>query len=182
MKKNKVTLFSQVSSKSISKNGKIMTIEVNRNIIGKLLALSAKTGKYKDFEAALTFPLTPTPISLANRDGSRCVTQKSKLVDVLYSYKDDSRSHSDPTDATTFVLDFIAQVRVLTKEVPETYEHLALRILQSLPKRYSCVDIIADTYKDNSIKTAERNNRGTSSKIKIKSEKSKIPLHDEWSE
>ena len=37
------------------------------------------------------------------------------------------------------------------------------------------MDIVADTYRDDSIKSAERNKRGKSSKITTNSEKSKIP-------
>ena len=175
IKKTKLTLFSNASSTKIKKNGKETSIEVNRNIIGKLLALSMKTGKQIDFEAALSFPLTQIPLSLANADGSRRTTQKSKLVEVLRSYTEDSRDQVDLADADTFIVDFIAQVRILTKEVPETYEHLALKILNSIPKGYTRVDIVSDTYREISIRTAERQNRGTSSKISIKSEKSKIP-------
>ena len=175
IKKTKLTLFSNASSTKIKKNCKVTSIEVNRNIIGKLLALSMKTGKNIDFEAALSFPLTQTPLSLANADGSRRTTQKSKLVEVLHSYTDDSEDQVDFTDADVFIVDFIAQVRVLTKEVPDTYEHLALKILHSIPKGYTRVHIVADTYREISIKTAERQKRGTSSKISIKSEKSKIP-------
>ena len=71
IKKTKLTLFSNASSTKIKKNGKVTSIEVNRNIIGKLLAMSLKTGKQIDFEAALSFPLTQIPLSLANADGSR---------------------------------------------------------------------------------------------------------------
>ena len=53
-------------------------------------------------------------------------------------------------------------MRIVTKEVPQTFEDLSLKILGSI------------TYR-NGIKTAERNKRRTNSKIKIKSVKSRIP-------
>ena len=76
-------------------------------------------------------------------------------------------------DAKLFVVDFIAQIRVITKEVPETYEQLALKVSRSIPKGYERVDLVADCLV--SIKTAERNKRGSSSKVSIKSAKSNIP-------
>ena len=100
---------------------------------------------------------------------------RKRLIEPPYSYQDDPGVQSDVIDAGIFVLDFIAQIRVLTKEVPETFEHLALKILQSIPEGYTRVDIVADTYRASTIKTAERNKRGMASKIAIKSEKSKIP-------
>ena len=43
-------------------------IEINRNIIGTLLAQSIKFSKAIDFKKALQYPLTP--LSIANADGS----------------------------------------------------------------------------------------------------------------
>ena len=57
------------------------------------------------------------------------------------------------------------------------YEQLALKVLQSIPNSYERVDLVADTYHLVSIKTEERNKRGSSSKVSIKSAKSKTP-HD----
>ena len=119
IKKEHLKFFSDNSTK-ISKAGRISSVTVNRNIISKLLTISFQTGKQIDFEAALAYPLTPVPLSLANPDGSRRVTQKSKLVEVLRSYV--STEQAEVTDANVFILDFIAQVRVITKEVPETYK------------------------------------------------------------
>ena len=77
------------------RNGKTAIVEMNRNIIGKLLAITAKSGKVVDFEAALAYTHTSTPLSLSNPDGSRRVTQKSKLVEVMRLYQDDPGVQSD---------------------------------------------------------------------------------------
>ena len=47
--------------------------------------------------------------------------------------------------------------------------------LQQLPSGNSQVDIVADTYQEVSLKSAERNARGISSKVMIPSNKSKVP-------
>ena len=61
----------------VSKNEKNASIEINRNIIGKLLALSAKTDKVIDFKKALELSLAPVPLSLANpSDTKRTKSQK----------------------------------------------------------------------------------------------------------
>ena len=111
IKRNKISLFKQTSkSTKISKNGKTATIEVNRNMIGKLLAISAKCEKVIDFEVALSFALTSTPLLLSNPDGTRRVTQKSKLVAIIRSYQDEPSIQRHFNDAATFVVDFIALV------------------------------------------------------------------------
>ena len=94
IKRNKISLFKKTAtSKKTTKNGKTATIEVNRNMIGKLLATSAKHKKVIHFEVALSFPLTSMPLSLSNPDGTRRVTQKNKLVYLIKTvlvYKDTS--------------------------------------------------------------------------------------------
>ena len=173
IKRENLNFFHNNCTKSQSTK-KISSVIVNRNIISRLLTISFQSGKQIDFESALQYPLTPVPLSLANPDGSRRVTQKSKLVEVLHQFKT-SDEQAKNTKADAYVLDFIAQVRINSKEVPETYEHLALKILHSIPKGYARVDMVADTYRELSIKTAERAKRGDSENILIKSIKSKIP-------
>ena len=58
-------------------------IEINRNILGTLLAQSIKYSKVIDFKKALQYPLTPLPLSIANADGSRRMTYKSKLINEI---------------------------------------------------------------------------------------------------
>ena len=60
-------------------------------------------------------------------------------------------------------------------EIPENYEDLTWKFMKALPRNYCRVDIVADTYQEMSIKSAERNKRGCSEKIIIQSAKSKIP-------
>ena len=176
IKKTKITMFKDMTkSTKMANNGKSAVIDANRNILGKLLAISAKHEKRIDFEVALSYTLSTTPLSLPNPDGSRRATQKSKFLGVLSSFQDEPGAQTEVVDADVFVIDFIAQVRIITKAVPDTYEELAIKLLQSIPKGYSRVDLVADTYRRASIKTAERSKRGVASKVTIKSEKSKIP-------
>ena len=70
-----------------------------------------------DFEVALVYPLTSVPLSLSNPDGSRRVTQKSKLMEVLSQYQEENDVVVE-IDAKIVVVDFIAQIRVITKEIP----------------------------------------------------------------
>ena len=166
--------FKNAGKAKVTRNGKIAVIEVNRSAIGKLLAISAKFEKNIDFEVARAFPLTSVPLPLSNPNGSRRVTQKSKLMEVLLQYQEENDAVVE-IDAKIFVVDLIVQIRVITKKIPERYAQLARKVLQSIPKGYERVDLVADTYRLVSMKIAERNKRGSSSKVSIKSAKSKIP-------
>ena len=177
LKRNPVKLFKSCSKKvSIEKSSKVKSIEVNRNIIGTLLALSAKTNKLLDFEAALSFPLCSVPLSLANADGSRRTTQKSKLAEIIRAKTTFLQLCEIPAkrDVVCYILDLMALIRV-QKSIPVTYEELVLQIIRAIPQGYKRIDIVADTYRDESIKNPERKKRGCSQQILIKSAKAKIP-------
>ena len=166
---------------TIEQNKKVKSVEVNRNILGTLLSLSAKSGQAIDFKRALEYPLCPVPLTLANPYGSRRVTTKSKLTEFIIKNMKSPSLHLHPRESrppketvSAFSVDMMASVRSIT-QVPETYEDLTWRFLQQLPSGYSRVDIVADTYQEVSLKSAERNARGISSKVMIPSNKSKVP-------
>ena len=69
----------------------------------------------------------------------------------------------------------IAQIRCYIASAPETFEDLTTKFLQSLSKGYARYDIVADTYRESSIKSVERRKRGISAKILIGSTKSRLP-------
>ena len=78
------------------------------------------------------------------------------------------------TEKKVFVIDMIAHVHIMT-EIPTTFMDLAQKFVKSIPSGYTRIDIVADTYRENSIKSAERNARGISSKvIGVKSLQSKV--------
>ena len=60
-------------------------------------------------------------------------------------------------------------------QIPDTYEELTWKFLKLLRQGYELIDIVADTYHEVSLKSAERSQRGKASKVNIRSAKSKIP-------
>ena len=67
----------------------------------------------------------------------------------------------------------MACLRTMT-QIPDTCEELTWKFLKLLPQGYERIDIVADTYHEVSLKTAERSQRGKASKVIIRSAKSKI--------
>ena len=59
--------------------------------------------------------------------------------------------------------------------LPDTYERLAWQFMSGIPKGFSRIELVADSFLNNSIKDAERIKRGTSKKIIARSMKSKLP-------
>ena len=108
---------------AIEKNNKVKTQEVNRNIISNLLSFTVKTGKPIDFEAALQYPLSPVPLSIANADGRRRETAKSKLKDIIYTCRTAETASTLESEKDSYVLDMIALIRTMS-EIPESFEGL----------------------------------------------------------
>ena len=113
---------------TITKNNKVIVIEVNRNIINSLLSFTNKSGKSINFGAARKFPLSPIPLCIANADGKKRKTNKSKLKEILYKYRESEENTFPETEKDAFVLDMIAQIRTMT-EIPETFEGLFILIV-----------------------------------------------------
>ncbi|CAB3982426.1 Hypothetical predicted protein [Paramuricea clavata] len=84
IKRRNLVLFKASSKKvSLTRSTVVKTVEVNRDILGTFLALTAKTEKVINFENALEYPLCSVPLSLACPDSTPRKTAKSKLLDVL---------------------------------------------------------------------------------------------------
>ena len=117
------------------------------------------------------------PLRLANPGGSPRSTTKSKLLEVIAQKCELPLQHpreiQPPKDSVgTFVA--MAIVRTMT-EIPDMYDDLAWKLVQMLPLGYTRIDIVWDTYQEKKLKSYERNKLGVSSKIIVRSHKSKIP-------
>ena len=143
-----------------------------------MLAHSAKTGRTINFKAALEYPLSSVPLALANPDGSRRVTKKSQLMEIVLSFSQQEFSHEPiklaKKDIAAYLVDLIVLIRTLPR-TSDTYSELTQQVVQTLPVGHPRVDIVADTYRNDSIKNSERLKRGHSAKVLIKSAESKVP-------
>ena len=170
-------MFKDNSQKVIvEKNGKTKIFEVNRNFFSFLLALSAKSGKNIDYPKALQYPLCAVPLSLSNADGSKRSTVKSKLNDVLMEYvtRIENTEFPGKEDVRMYIVDLMALIYTMTI-IQETYEEFTIQLFKMIPSGYGRVDIVVDSYIENSIKEAEHAKRGISKKVIIKSSTSKVP-------
>ena len=171
---NKSLITTKMNVQNRQKSKKIDSTYINRNILSTLVSYSVKSGKAIDFTEALKFPLSPVPLSLCHGDGTKRKNKKSDLIGIILNYQTEEVHPKVENKSCVYILDLMANIRQI-KDVPSTFEELAWRILKSVPRGYSRVDIVADSYLDVSIKSSERNQRGESNKVIIKSAYMKIP-------
>jgi len=178
--RNVISSFKNSGKTGIVKKGAaVTTVTVNRDIVATLLTFSAKYDKPIDWNSALSYPLSPIPLSISTADGARRETSKSKLLDLILNEGEVTLTYpkiesSIISNRSTFIIDLMAALRTMV-QIPDTYEELTWKLLRSFPKSYWRVDIVADTYRDISIKSGERGTRGSSSKVIVQSPQSKIP-------
>ena len=156
----------------IKAKSKAKDVEVQRDILGQLVAISTANKAAVDVDKALEYPLAPVPLSLATSDGSRRKTCKSKLLDAALSSVVADIDITD--DASCYIIDLVATIRSIVR-VPNTFRDLALKLLNEIPRRYTLIYVACDTYADFSIKNAERLLRGDADEFIIKTSNIRIP-------
>ena len=112
IKRQENALFKNSGKKvTVKKNGKEKIIEANQEIIGTLLALSAKQYKLINFETALQYSLCPVTLSLAHPNGTRHKKTKSALMKVVKSYKTSTEEDKPPPKQNAaFFLDLMVLI------------------------------------------------------------------------
>ena len=81
--------------------------------------------------------LAPVSLPLASADGARRKTAKGKLLENLSSLEDrEINIETLPTSQKVYILDHVASIRTIVK-VPNTFEDLALILLNGIPKNVS---------------------------------------------
>ena len=97
---------------------------------------------------------------------------ESQLMDEILTYCNDmlkpEKFYKSQEKPTAYLIDLIAGSG-------STYEELALKVLDRLPKNYDRIYIVADTYRQNSLKNPECTRRGTTEKVLVQSAKSRLP-------
>ena len=165
---------SNLKTKVKNKNGKVVEVAVQRDVLGLLLAKSQEFDAAIHMEKALKFPLSPVPLALAHADGERRKTNKSSLYDHALASSQSNVVSSSECGKKAYVLDLAAQLRCMVK-VPDTFEKLAMKIWDDIPRDYGTIYIGCDTYRDVSIKAPERKLRGESQKLLLRSDQIRTP-------
>ena len=82
----KTFLHTTTMVKTKGSKGKVTELQLERDILGKLVALSNKHNSPVDLDKALSYCLGSVPLSLANPDGTMRTTAKSKLLMIIAEF------------------------------------------------------------------------------------------------
>ena len=134
-------------------NNKLMAVEMVRDLFGSILFLALQ--RKIDMAEVLSFPLTPTPLSLSHADGTMLKTQKSKLMEELESrIFNEKTNHVDVTivDAMFFLY--------LWKDLPATFGTFArFLLIKAFAQKGNNIHLVFDKVASPSIKDYERDSR-----------------------
>ena len=150
-------------------------VAVQRDILGLLAARSHENNSAVDIDKALGFPLAPVDLSLATCDGIRRKTNKSDLYDYPLNGMEVSADLLKSMPKKCHLLDLAAIVRTLVNVSVNSFRDLAIKILNDVPSFCKAIFVTCDSYKEFSIKNAERSERGQGEKFVIKNPEIRIP-------
>ena len=104
----------------------------------------------------------------------QCEKQKNLIYGAIDSLSNHNISLESYTGVNYLLVDVNAAVRAV-KNVPKMFEDLAIKLINDVPQRYNVVYFVCDTYFEKSIKAAQRNKRGSSDRLVVRSSKMHIP-------
>ena len=130
-------------------------IEIERNILGMLLAESNKNNFVIDINKALCYPLSPVSAPLSTEDGCRRKTAKSALFEAAVSDIGEANICHANSICDTYIIDLAAFIRTVISQC-STIRDIAKKILLGIPDTYGTIYVVCDSYLKNSIKSAER--------------------------
>lgn len=137
--------------------GKVHEVKLQRDLFGRLLALSLDTSI--DLEKVLCYPITPVPLSLCHIDGSLNKTDKSVLIHELEKQIKDMEQPQSQIDL--LIIDGFFFLNTF-KEMPRSFGGVSKKILQCLINNAaSRIAIVFDRYFTPSIKDYEHSLRGS---------------------
>jgi hypothetical protein len=150
---------------------KVLQYKQQGNVAFQLFLKSQNEGLRLDLKELMTYPLTPVPYSIATADGFLAKTDKSKSFH--YLTKDCVDADVPPSNDTLVVHDGNACFYYM-KEVPCNFSQICSKVFDMMSRTGDAV-FSTDSYKDNSVKSMERQRRGCSAKLIIKGQNTKKP-------
>ncbi|CAM4534943.1 unnamed protein product [Leuciscus chuanchicus] len=158
MKTNKLKTFSDMCKKrEVKSSGRAVILKADRSLFGRIIVMAQV--RSLNMEDILSHPLGPLPWALSTPDGLLRKTNKATLATALQ--KNVALQEKPPENSATVVDGMNLVQRVKGDEV--TFRDVATTILGMALREGSQsrrIDVVFDTYKQNSIKNSERSLRG----------------------
>ncbi|KAL4718512.1 hypothetical protein ACJJTC_002715 [Scirpophaga incertulas] len=154
IKRNKILNFRTAAPKQkMSVAGKLLSIQMQRDLFGQLFSLSLE--QTLNVDKVLAYPLTPVPLALCHIDGTICKTDKSALLKMLEKEID-----SNPPERCDVIVYDGFFIMHSIRDVPSSFENISKKLLQVFTANSADTVIIAfDRYIFPSIKDNEHSLR-----------------------
>ena len=153
-------------------NNKTVEYRQQGNVAMQLLVRSQTPELKIDLADLMKYPLTPEPFSIGTADGCFAKTDKSKGLKYLLD-KTDSVNVA-PQDETVLLIEDGNALFHSIKEIPGNFRQISEKLFSMTSQKVDVI-FIADMYKEDSVKSMERNRRGSSEKLLLQSENTKKP-------
>ena len=95
-------------------------------------------------------------------------------MDVINPKGNENFAQAPCENVSDFVINFITLVQTLTV-IPKTFENFIWKIIKMLSVGCTTLHVVADSYREVSIKSAERNKREITPQVYVKSVSSNVP-------
>ena len=158
IKKLKLQTFSALQKSTVVKAGanREIILKADNRVFGQMLLIAQN--RKLDMQEVLEYPLGPKPWALANPDGTLKKTGKATLGKHL-----EKEVAKLPTGSRATVVDAMAIVQSIHGE-NLTFDELSDSIVKKILNEgwgSAQIDVVFDLYQEESIKAAERVNRGS---------------------
>ncbi|CAH1645610.1 unnamed protein product [Spodoptera littoralis] len=155
IKRNKILNFRTAAPKqTMSVAGKLLSIQMQRDLFGQLFSLSLE--HTLNVDKVLAYPLTPVPLALCHIDGTICKTDKSALLKMLQKEID-----SNPPERCDVIVYDGFFIMHSIRDVPSSFKNISKKLMQVFTANSADTVIIAfDRYTFPSIKHNEHSIRG----------------------
>ena len=137
--------------------GKFIQYKEQSDLAFKLLVMSQMQNRCLDLDELMTYCLAPVPHCLGTPDGFFAKTNKASM---LHFVTEDSREEVSCPKNAMFIQDGNALFHALIDLHP-TFRGICLQIIDMMCPMQNFISS-TDSYKENSIKSQERQRRGTS--------------------
>ncbi len=155
---NKLKTFSNLcKKKAVKSSGRMIILKADRTLFGRIIVMAQ--GRSLKMEDILSHPLGPLPWALSTSDGLLRKTNKASLATHLQKGMAVAEEHLENCASIVDGMNLVQRV----KGDQATFGDIASSILLMALREGSQdrrIDIVFDTYQENSIKNSERSVRG----------------------
>ena len=167
MKKQNLKTFLNLNKKNVTCKAqtKYVVLKAGRNLFGYMILVAQSRQLQMNY--VLAHPLGPLPWAIANGEGTLRKTNKAKLARELEKNTTQAETMPRPSACIIDGMGLVQKLSGNNKTFAELAKYALSKVLHE-GAQSSRIDMVFDVYLEESIKNAERCNRGSGSGIQFK--------------